>query len=104
MSFWSKIFGGQKQEEPEERKREKAIQYKGMDIVAAPIKEPDGQWRLAGFIVHLVNGDQLEREFIRAEVFGSREDAIEFSISKAQQVVDQMGEKLFADGKPSGRA
>ena len=71
--------------------------YKDCLIHAAPIAE-GGQYRLAGRIERDVEGRRLERSFIRADVFSSRDDAIEGAFRKAQQIIDQNGPSLFGDG------
>ncbi len=38
------------------------------------------------------------RNFIRADMFGSSDDAIECTVRKAQQIIDQNGPSLFSDG------
>jgi hypothetical protein len=71
--------------------------YKDCQIHAAPLSE-GGQYRLAGRIEREVDGRLLERSFIRADVFTSRDDAIDCTIRKAQQIIDQNGPSLFGDG------
>ncbi|MBW8282486.1 MAG: transcriptional activator HlyU [Rhizobium sp.] len=66
-------------------------------IFAAPIRE-GSQLRLAGRIEKQVNGETLERVFIRADVFTSEQDAMECTFRKARQIIDQNGPSLFADG------
>ena len=36
-----------------------------------------------------------EHRFVRAEMHSSREAAVEFSIAKARQLIDEQGERLF---------
>lgn len=72
--------------------------YEDCLIVAVPIKEGN-QFRLAGRIERVVAGETLSREFIRADVFASMEDAVESTFRKARQIVDQSGPSLFADGE-----
>lgn len=69
-------------------------------IFAAPIRE-GSQLRLAGRIEKQVNGETLERIFIRADVFTSEQDALECTFRKARQIIDQNGPSLFADGVKS---
>jgi hypothetical protein len=71
--------------------------YKDCQIHAAPLVE-GGQYRLAGRIEREVDGRLLERSFIRADVFTSRDDAIDCTFRKAQQIIDQNGPSLFGDG------
>lgn len=69
-------------------------------IFAAPIRE-GSQLRLAGRIEKQVNGETLERVFIRADLFTSEQDALECTFRKARQIIDQNGASLFADGAKS---
>jgi hypothetical protein len=71
--------------------------YKDCLIHATPIAE-GSQYRLAGRIEREVDGKRLERSFIRADVFSSRDDAVEGTFRKAHQIIDQNGPSLFGDG------
>ena len=71
--------------------------YGDCTIYAEPQKE-GGQYRLAGRIEKTVGGEVLVRNFIRADMFGSSDDAIECTVRKAQQIIDQNGPSLFSDG------
>lgn len=71
--------------------------YKDCQIHAAPLVE-GGQYRLAGWIEREIDGRMLQRSFIRADVFTSRDDAIDCTFRKAQQIIDQNGPSLFGDG------
>ncbi|WP_416799168.1 HlyU family transcriptional regulator [Ciceribacter azotifigens] len=74
--------------------------HDGCTIHAAPIRE-GSQYRLAGRIEKVVDGETLERTFIRADVFTSVDDALECTFRKARQIIDQNGTALFADGVKS---
>ena len=37
-----------------------------------------------------------EHRFIRAETYSNRDDAITFTISKAKQIIDQQGDRIFS--------
>lgn len=101
--FFSKIFGGGKESGGGGVKRGDPVTYEGLTIQAAP--EPAGdQWRLAGVIVKKSEDGDLERSFMRADTFPSRDEAESFAIRKGKQIIDEQGERLFADGEPSGRA
>jgi hypothetical protein len=71
--------------------------YGDCTIYAEPQKE-GGQYRLAGRIEKTVGEDVLVRNFIRADMFSSSDDAIECTVRKAQQIIDQNGSSLFSDG------
>ncbi|OHV76521.1 HlyU family transcriptional regulator [Rhizobium sp. LCM 4573] len=77
--------------------------YGDCTIHATPIREGN-QFRLAGRIEKEVNGEVLVRNFVRADVFTSMDDAVEFTVRKAQQIIDQNGVSLFADGEKSRSA
>lgn len=66
-------------------------------VFATPRKE-GAQYRLAGRIEHEVNGEKLIRNFVRADVFSSEDDAIETTFRKAGLIIEQGGAGLFADG------
>jgi hypothetical protein len=38
--------------------------------------------------------------FVRADTYNGREDAIAFTIAKAKQIIDQVGDRMFADHAP----
>jgi hypothetical protein len=104
-SFLSKLFGGGSGDGSERSApaaRGKPVEYQGLHICAAP--EPAGkQWRLAGVIVKESGDTTLERSFMRADTFSSREEAESFSIRKGQQIIDEQGSRLFASGEATGR-
>ena len=92
MSFWKSLFGGssgggEKASEP--------VEYNGFTIRAAPYKA-EGQYQTAGIIEKDVGGVRKEHKFIRADRHASLDDAVEFSLSKAKQIVDQQGERMFS--------
>jgi hypothetical protein len=105
-SFFSRLLGGltgKTSGEAEAPLRGEPVTYEGFVIQAAP-QRADAQWRLAGVIVKQHPDGDLERIFIRADLFSSREEAGTYAIRKGQQIIDEQGEKLFADGAPSGHA
>jgi len=80
----------------EPRSAEAAVteQYNGYTIHAMPRKDPDG-WRVAGRIEREADGEPRVHEFIRADAFPDREDAVTITLRKGRQMVDQMGERMF---------
>ena len=68
--------------------------YKGFAIEAAPINE-DGKYRTAGYISGEVNGEAKRIQFIRADQNADLQMAIDHSISKAQQIIDEQGTALL---------
>jgi hypothetical protein len=90
MSFWKSLFGGgsARAKEPE------PVAYNGYLIRPAPFAA-DGQYQTAGTIEKDVAGTRKEHRFIRADRHPSFDAAVEFTVLKARQIVDQMGERMF---------
>ncbi|MBK9082577.1 MAG: hypothetical protein IPL88_11130 [Rhizobiales bacterium] len=97
MSFLKKLFGlGGGGDAPEEA-RAQPQEYEGFTILATPYKE-GGQYQLCGVVSKQIDGQRREHRFIRADRFASMEDAVEMTLMKARQIVDQQGERIFRDG------
>jgi hypothetical protein len=74
-----------------------AVEYKGYRIKPAPFQS-NGQYQTAGSIEKdAPDGSVLEHKFIRADAYPSREDAINFTISKAKQIIDLQGDRIFSE-------
>ena len=93
MSFWKSLFGGGASTSAEGKPSE-PVEYNGFIIRAAPYKA-EGQYQTAGIVEKDVNGVRKEHKFIRADRHASYDDAVEFSLAKARQIVDQQGERMF---------
>jgi len=91
MSFLSKLFGGGAKAEPPAPE----IEHNGFMLRATPYQE-GGQWQMCGVIRKEINGVMKEHRFVRADRFPSREDAVEFTLAKARQIVDLNGARLFS--------
>ena len=96
MSFWKKLFGGSSAEEAEGGQGTPE-EYKGFIIRAAPFRH-EGQFQTAGVVEKEIAGVRHEHKFIRADRHASHDEAIAFSLSKARQLVDEQGERMF--GQP----
>ena len=92
MSFWKSLFGGGGSES--EGKPSEPVEYNGFILRAAPYKA-EGQYQTAGVVEKEVGGVRKEHKFIRADRHASYDDAVEFSLAKARQIVDQQGERMF---------
>lgn len=79
---------------------EPAEAYGDCMIQASP-QSAGGSWRVAGMITKEVDGEILERPFVRADTFTGQDEAKSFSLVKAKQIVDQNGKTLFSDGAKS---
>ena len=94
MLFRSRLFGQRSESKPVEPA--KSIEHKGFVVRAAPF-ESGGRFQTAGVIEKVIDGVRKEHQFIRADSHGSMEQAVEFSLSKGCQIVDQVGEGVFAE-------
>jgi len=92
MSFLSSLFG--KLAPAPMEKAAAPVEYKGFVIRPAPVKS-EGQYQTAGTIEREIGGVRREHRFIRADAFASFDDAVTFTLSKARQMVDLQGERLF---------
>lgn len=91
MSFWKKLFGGGS---PAAEAPGEPVEHKGYTILPTPFLE-GGQFQTCGVISKEINGEVKEHRFIRADRFSSKEDAVEVTIRKAQQVIDEQGDRMF---------
>jgi hypothetical protein len=71
-----------------------AVEYKGYQIVADPLAN-GSQFNVAGFIRKDFPDGAKEHRFVRADTHGSRDDAAGHSVQKAQQLIDEQGDRLF---------
>jgi hypothetical protein len=70
-------------------------EYKGYRICAAP-KAEGSQYRVSGIIEK--DGEVLQSHtFVRADIMPSEAEASTISLSKARLMVDQLGDKVFAE-------
>jgi hypothetical protein len=93
MSFWSALFGGRA---ASAGKVSDLVEYKGYVISAAPYKN-NGHYQTAGVIARDVGGVRKEHRFIRADAYASYDDAVNFTLNKARQIVDLQGERMFEE-------
>ena len=89
MSLLGRLFGGSSKDDGP-----KAIEYNGYRIYPAPTKESGG-FRLAGRIEQ-GEGDALKvHNVIRADTIQGQDEAIEATILKCKQIIDQLGARMF---------
>ena len=88
-ALWSRFVGGGTAEVAAE-----AVEYNGYRIHPAPYASK-GQYQTAGTIEKEVGGELKEHRFVRAETHPSRDQAVEFSIAKAKQIIDEQGDRIF---------
>lgn len=90
-SVFARLFGGG----GDDAASGPSVEYKGYTIRAAPYANK-GQYQTAGVIEKEIAGEIRQHRFVRADLHASRDQAIEFSIAKAQQIIDEQGDRIFA--------
>ena len=89
MSILKKLFGGggvQPAPEPED--------YQGFAITPEPVNE-GGRYRIGATISKDIGGETKTHHLIRADVLDDQKSAVDASIRKAKQVIDEQGDRLF---------
>jgi hypothetical protein len=71
------------------------VEYKGYRILPAPYLNNNSSYQTAGTIEKDTPDGVKRHEFVRADTYDSRDDAVAFTISKAKQVIDQLGDRIF---------
>ncbi|MBX3598534.1 MAG: hypothetical protein KF874_13265 [Rhizobiaceae bacterium] len=94
MSFFKKLFGGSGEPASAEPKVAGEAEHRGFTIKATPFKN-EGQFQTCGVISKEVDGELKEHKFIRADRFAGLEDAVQLSLSKGRQIIEEQGEHLF---------
>jgi hypothetical protein len=92
MSFWSALFG--RRDAAKTAKLSDPVEYKGYVIRAAPYRN-NGHYQTAGIIARDVGGVRKEHRFIRADAYVSYDEAVNFTLNKARQIIDLQGERIF---------
>ncbi len=94
--FLGKLFGaGAPGEGPQEAGT--TVDYKGYTIRPASRRQ-GSQWLTVGVISKAFDDDIKEHQFIRADTYGTKQDADDCSVLKAKQIIDEQGDKLFQKG------
>lgn len=70
------------------------VEYNGFTIRPAPEKTAGG-WNTGGLIAKTIDGEVKEQAFVRVDSHSDRDAAISFSITKAKQIIDEQGDRLF---------
>jgi hypothetical protein len=91
--LWNRTFGGSGATERAAPAVE-ATEYNGYRIRPAPYAA-GGQFQTAGVIEKDFPDGMKEHRFVRAETHGSRDDAASFAVTKAKQIIDERGDRLF---------
>jgi hypothetical protein len=72
------------------------VEYKGYRIRPTPYRA-NAVYQTAGIIEKDTPEGVKEHRFIRADTHQSRDDAIAFAISKAKQIIDLQGDRIFVN-------
>lgn len=96
MSFLKRLFGGggESSQGSAAAAVAKEIEHKGFVIRAMPYKA-EGGYQTCGTVSKEVGGVVKEHKFIRADRFTALDDAVDISLKKGQQLVDEQGERIF---------
>jgi hypothetical protein len=91
---WTSFASGRATSDPDESTIP-FIEYKGYRIRPAPYAT-NGQYQTAGVIQKDTPEGVKEHRFVRADTHQNRDDAVDFAISKAKQIIDMQGDRMFA--------
>ena len=97
MSFLKRLFGVGDGETAESKNTApaKQVEHRGFLISATPYKA-EGQYQTCGIVSKEIDGVMKEHKFIRADRFAGLDDAVDISIKKGMQLVDEQGERIFS--------
>ncbi len=73
---------------------QEGVEYKGFTIYATP-RRKGSEWTTMGVITKEIDGETRRHEFIRVDTHHSKDAAVEFSLVKARQIVDEQGESAL---------
>ena len=73
-----------------------SVDYQGYKITPHP-KPQGGQFYIAGRIEKDFPEGVKEHSFIRADTHASKDAAMQHSVVKARQIIDEQGDRLFGD-------
>ena len=99
MSFWKNLFGGGGGGEVAAPQTGPGEEYKGFIIRATPM-QVGSEYQLSGTIEKNIAGEVKSYKFVRADRMSSRDDAISLGLAKARIIVDEQGDKVFAQSWP----
>lgn len=94
MSFLKKLFGGSGGSSSGAAKPVEEADYKGFQIATTPMDE-GGQFRVCAMISKEVDGEMKTHKLIRADMCASAQEASTIALRKAQQMIDEQGERIL---------
>lgn len=93
MGLFSNFFGrGEAKEAP--AKAETATEHEGYLIHPAPRRQ-GSSWLIAATITKAFPDGEKQHEFIRADTYTDRDDAVAACIRKAKQIIAEQGDNMF---------
>ncbi len=96
-NLFASLFGGggtRSDDDQPDVEPGQTTEYKGYSITPAPIAE-GGQFKTAGSISKEIDGQLRQSQFIRADNHATRDQAIEHSVGKARQIIDERASHLL---------
>lgn len=90
-----RLFGGGPAATERPPDRAAAVEYKGFRIVPTPRRQAGGAFFTVGIIEKDFPDGTRTHEFIRADTHATEEDARDFAVTKAKQIIDSEGERIF---------
>jgi hypothetical protein len=94
MSFLKSLFGLGKSPKTIPPVETPSLEHKGFIIEANPLAK-GREFQVRGRIWRVVDGMTREHELIRVDTMATRTEAIELTFRKGQQMIDQLGDRLF---------
>jgi hypothetical protein len=90
-AVWNRLAGAA----PADAPAAAAVEYKGYRIRPTPYRT-DGHYQTAGIIEKDAADGVKEHRFIRADTHQTLDAAIAFAVSKAKQIIDLQGDRIFS--------
>jgi len=94
MNFLKKLFGGGGADSTP--KSVAQVDYEGYHIITMPLSE-GGQFRVCATISKEIGGEMKEHKLVRADVCSTQEEASDIALRKAQQIINEQGERIFGN-------
>jgi len=92
MSFLKKLFGGGAGSA--DAPQAEAVEHNGFSIYPEPIRE-GSVYRISARIEKVVEGETKSQTLMRADTLSNKDQAAEMSLTKARQVIDERGDRIF---------
>ena len=90
---WARITSGRAAGDSDEPNTP-AIEYQGYRIRPTPYRT-EGHYQTAGVIEKNFPDGPKQHRFVRADTHQNSDDAVAFAISKAKQIIDLQGDRMF---------